>query len=256
MTDFRSCNSSLTEAKTLGLGQTATILLQVQHGRGRHSSELHQEDFDLMLMVWMLLYLRLPLRSNTLQYKWINMLIYFVANWYVHQSPPTFKSLTCVQGSKNVHPRTLPPHRLRQARTAPNRAIPRHLGNSILHLGLHNRHNPRTHPPHPASHPRMPPADTPQVQVFSCLPVSAAWDVEQMPIMCIDGATFMHAQGGINVFTDFVLLLYPLPLLRLLKFNKRQRSKSGLGEDEGAQYYLATETNNEQWRCSSSSQSA
>lgn len=64
-----------------------------------------------------------------------------------------------------------------------------------------------------------------QAQTFSCLPVTAAWDVEQIPIVCIDGATFMHVQGGINVFTDVVLLLYPLPLLRLLKFNKRQRSK-------------------------------
>jgi hypothetical protein len=63
-----------------------------------------------------------------------------------------------------------------------------------------------------------------QVQIFSCLPVTAAWDVEQIPIMCIDSATFMHAQGAINVFTDVVLLLYPLPLLPLLKFNKRQRS--------------------------------
>lgn len=44
--------------------------------------------------------------------------------------------------------------------------------------------------------------------------------------MCIDSATFMHTQGGINVFTDVILLLYPLPLLPLLKFNKRQRSKS------------------------------
>lgn len=35
----------------MGLGQTATIILQVEHGRGRHSSELHEEDFDLMLMV-------------------------------------------------------------------------------------------------------------------------------------------------------------------------------------------------------------
>lgn len=43
--------------------------------------------------------------------------------------------------------------------------------------------------------------------------------------MCIDVASFMHAQAGINVFTDVVLLLYPLPLLPLLKFNKRQRSK-------------------------------
>lgn len=65
-----------------------------------------------------------------------------------------------------------------------------------------------------------------QVQIFSCLPVHAAWDVELIPIMCINSASFMHAQGAINVFIDVLLLLYPLPLLPLLKFNKRQRSKS------------------------------
>ncbi|KAJ4354852.1 hypothetical protein N0V95_003462 [Ascochyta clinopodiicola] len=62
------------------------------------------------------------------------------------------------------------------------------------------------------------------VQIFSCVPISAAWDVEQIPIMCIDGAMFLHIQGAINVFTDVMLLLYPLPLLSLLKFNKRQRT--------------------------------
>jgi len=46
--------------------------------------------------------------------------------------------------------------------------------------------------------------------------------------MCIDGASFSHAQSGINVFIDVVLLLYPLPLLPLLKFNKRQRSTAPL----------------------------
>jgi hypothetical protein len=34
----------------------------------------------------------------------------------------------------------------------------------------------------------------------------------------------MHVQGAINIFTDFVLLLYPLPLLPLMKFNRGQRS--------------------------------
>jgi hypothetical protein len=67
-----------------------------------------------------------------------------------------------------------------------------------------------------------------QVQIFSCLPVTAAWDVTQIPLMCIDGASFSHAQSGINVFIDVVLLLYPLPLLPLLKFNKRQRSTDPL----------------------------
>lgn len=41
----------LREFETLGLGQTATIVLQVQHGRGQHTMELEEEHFDHMLMV-------------------------------------------------------------------------------------------------------------------------------------------------------------------------------------------------------------
>ncbi|KAG9200334.1 hypothetical protein G6514_007159 [Epicoccum nigrum] len=54
-------------AITLGLGQTATIVLQVQHGRGQHTMDLEEEHFDHMLM-----------------YTWINMLIYLLANWQVY----------------------------------------------------------------------------------------------------------------------------------------------------------------------------
>lgn len=35
----------------------------------------------------------------------------------------------------------------------------------------------------------------------------------------------MQLSGAINVATDVVLLLFPLPLLTLIKFNKRQRSE-------------------------------
>lgn len=43
--------NELTRLQTLGLAQTATIILQVEHGRGKHSSELREDDFDKMLMV-------------------------------------------------------------------------------------------------------------------------------------------------------------------------------------------------------------
>lgn len=43
--------NSLTELETLGLGQTATIVIQVQHGRGQHTINLEEEHFDHMLMV-------------------------------------------------------------------------------------------------------------------------------------------------------------------------------------------------------------
>ncbi|XPT03226.1 hypothetical protein M3J09_012327 [Ascochyta lentis] len=158
-------------AITLGLAQTATIILQVEHGRGLHSSELHKEDFDLMLM-----------------YKWINMLVYFVANWAVKMS------ILALYHRIGSGKRGLPLIVQSRAIWITAGAISAFTVAVIL------------------------------VQIFSCLPISAAWDVQQIPIVCIDGATFMHVQGAINVFTDLVLLLYPLPLLPLLKFNKRQRT--------------------------------
>ena len=45
----------LRSLQTLGLGQTATIVLQVQHGRGQHTMDLEEEHFDHMLMVRLLL---------------------------------------------------------------------------------------------------------------------------------------------------------------------------------------------------------
>lgn len=36
----------------------------------------------------------------------------------------------------------------------------------------------------------------------------------------------MVISGAINVVTDIILLVFPLPLIWVIKFNKRQRSKS------------------------------
>jgi hypothetical protein len=66
--------------------------------------------------------------------------------------------------------------------------------------------------------------DAPQTQLFACTPVSLAWDVEHILGGCINGTIFMQVTAAINVVTDVVLLLFPLPLLPLLKFNKPQRS--------------------------------
>ncbi|PSN73973.1 hypothetical protein BS50DRAFT_469916, partial [Corynespora cassiicola Philippines] len=71
---------------------------------------------------------------------------------------------------------------------------------------------------------RMDPADQPQTEIFSCMPVSRSWDVEETPRGCIDSMAFNLAQGSINVLTDLILLLYPLPLIQVLKINTRQRT--------------------------------
>lgn len=64
-----------------------------------------------------------------------------------------------------------------------------------------------------------------QAQLFLCVPISRIWDiVHANDGGCIDMAEFMIISAAINVTTDIVLLMFPLPLLRLFKFNRRQRS--------------------------------
>jgi hypothetical protein len=65
-----------------------------------------------------------------------------------------------------------------------------------------------------------------QAQLFLCVPISRIWDIVHVNDGgCIDVAEFMIVSAAINVTTDIVLLMIPLPLLRLFKFNRRQRSK-------------------------------
>jgi hypothetical protein len=64
-----------------------------------------------------------------------------------------------------------------------------------------------------------------QAQLLFCRPISRAWDIEGTYGSCFNGALFMVISGAMDVATDVILLLFPLPLLRLLKFNLRQRSK-------------------------------
>ncbi|KAF2026933.1 hypothetical protein EK21DRAFT_102894 [Setomelanomma holmii] len=154
--------------RILGGAQTVTIILQVEHGRGRHSRDLQLEDFNKMLM-----------------YKWLNMLVYFVANWAVKMS---ILALYYRIGSGK--------RGLIQARAvwATAAVISAFTLASFM------------------------------TQLLACVPVSRVWDVEKHPQGCINGAIFMQTSAVINVATDVALLLFPLPLLPLLKFNKKQRT--------------------------------
>ncbi|KAF1831250.1 hypothetical protein BDW02DRAFT_505740 [Decorospora gaudefroyi] len=157
-------------AVTLGGAQTVTMMLQVQNGEGQHSSELHVDMVNAMLM-WRL----------------VNMLIYFVANWAVKMSILALyyrigygrQGLPWIVQSKSVWA------------TAGLMTV-----FSLSHF---------------------------LVQLFVCRPISRAWDIEQLPHGCFNGPLFMMISGAINVATDVVLLLFPLPLLPLFKYNRRQR---------------------------------
>ncbi|KAH7065868.1 hypothetical protein BKA63DRAFT_585876 [Paraphoma chrysanthemicola] len=159
-------------AVILGGAQTVTIILQVEHGRGRHSKDLELEDFNQMLL-----------------YKWLNMLVYFVANWAVKMS---ILALYYRIGSGR--------RGLIQARAVWITAA------VISAFTL-------------ASF---------MAQLLACIPLHRIWDVERQPQGCINGAIFMQVSAAINVATDVVLLIFPLPLLPLLRFNKKQRTALAL----------------------------
>ncbi|KAL1796731.1 hypothetical protein ACET3X_005271 [Alternaria dauci] len=158
-------------AVTLGAAQTVTILLQIEHGQGRHASELHVEQFDKMLM-----------------YQWINMLIYFVANWAVKMSILALY-YRIGYGKQGL------PWIVQSPAVWTVAAFMTAFSFSVF-----------------------------LTQLFICTPVSRVWDIEAQPDGCINTAMFMIISGAINVATDIVLLVFPLPLIWVIKFNKRQRT--------------------------------
>jgi len=158
-------------AVTLGAAQTVTIILQIEHGQGRHASELHVEQFDEMLM-----------------YQWINMLIYFVANWTVKMSILALY-YRIGYGKQGL------PWIVQSPAVWTVAAFMTAFSFSVF-----------------------------LTQLFICTPVSRVWDIEAQPDGCINAAMFMVISGAINVVTDIVLLIFPLPLIWVIKFNKRQRT--------------------------------
>ncbi|KAH3911995.1 hypothetical protein HBI56_174850 [Parastagonospora nodorum] len=162
-------------AVALGGLQTVTIFMQVEHGRGRHATELHVMEFNEML-----------------KYSWLNMLVYFVATWTVKMS------ILALYYRIGAGVRGLP--WVVQARGV------------WVTAGVMTAAAVASF----------------MAQLLACLPVSRAWDIERQPEGCINGALFMQISAAINVGTDIVLLLFPLPLLPLMKFNKKQRTALAL----------------------------
>ncbi|EUC37204.1 hypothetical protein COCVIDRAFT_14926 [Bipolaris victoriae FI3] len=159
-------------ATVLGAAQTVTIILQVEHGQGRHTTELRIEQFNHMLM-----------------YQWINMLIYFVANWAVKMS------ILALYYRIGYGRKGLP--WIVQAPAVWT------VAGFMTAFGISSF----------------------TAQLFLCVPISRIWDiVHANDGGCIDVSEFMITSAAINVATDIVLLMFPLPLLRLFKFNRRQRT--------------------------------
>ncbi|KAH8719303.1 hypothetical protein GQ44DRAFT_687868 [Phaeosphaeriaceae sp. PMI808] len=162
-------------AVVLGGVQTETIILQVQYGRGRHTKGMHVEEFNQML-----------------KYTWINMLVYFVANWAVKMS------ILALYHRIGFKRQGLP-----WIVQAPAIWITAGIMTAFTVASF-------------------------LAQLLACIPISRIWDVQRQPEGCIDGTLFMQASAAINVGADVILLLFPLPLLPLMKFNKKQQTALGI----------------------------
>ena len=61
------------------------------------------------------------------------------------------------------------------------------------------------------------------ISIVSCNPPSKTWDVSVTEGSCIDKAAFYVASGAINVVTDILIFVLPLPTIWTLQVPPRQR---------------------------------
>ncbi|KAI9673626.1 MAG: hypothetical protein M1817_002263 [Caeruleum heppii] len=62
------------------------------------------------------------------------------------------------------------------------------------------------------------------VDIFNCTPIKASWDKTLPNARCVDPPTLYMATAGINVATDIIILLIPLPLIWHLRIHNRQKA--------------------------------
>ncbi|KAJ4378644.1 hypothetical protein N0V86_005514 [Didymella sp. IMI 355093] len=58
--------------------------------------------------------------------------------------------------------------------------------------------------------------------VFACVPVSAFWTRE--PARCINQFAMWFTNAAINISTDFAIIILPMPVIRSLNLNRRQKT--------------------------------
>ncbi|KAL7770734.1 hypothetical protein CFE70_000673 [Pyrenophora teres f. teres 0-1] len=61
------------------------------------------------------------------------------------------------------------------------------------------------------------------VTIFQCTPVRGAWDFTIQGRRCVNYVTYLYASSAVNVATDIVLCLLPLPHLWRLQLPLRER---------------------------------
>jgi hypothetical protein len=62
------------------------------------------------------------------------------------------------------------------------------------------------------------------VTVFKCLPVAASWDFTIKNPKCFKLSHFLYASTGVNIVTDLILCLSPLPYFLKMQLPSRQKT--------------------------------
>ena len=76
------------------------------------------------------------------------------------------------------------------------------------------------------------------VTVFQCTPVRGAWDFTIEGRRCIDYVAYLYASSAVNVATDIVLCLLPMPHLWKLRLPLRERVMVCVLLAGGARYVI------------------
>lgn len=58
--------------------------------------------------------------------------------------------------------------------------------------------------------------------IFACTPVRAFWTKEQ-PATCIDQFAMWFTNAAINILTDLAIIILPMPVIRSLNLERRQK---------------------------------
>ncbi|KAH8170403.1 hypothetical protein LIA77_09184 [Sarocladium implicatum] len=61
------------------------------------------------------------------------------------------------------------------------------------------------------------------VQIWSCVPIEAFWDPVNHPGRCIDNQTQWFSNAALNILTDLIVFILPLPVIGKLNLAKGQK---------------------------------
>lgn len=63
---------------------------------------------------------------------------------------------------------------------------------------------------------------TPMV-IWQCVPISSIWNFDRGDARCLGISALAYANAALNIFTEAIILILPLPLLRTLRVSGTQK---------------------------------